>query len=252
MIVIPMVGRSSRFFKEGFSVPKYELCLFGEPVLAWVLRSFQAYYESQKFLFVTREDFNASGFVTEVVKKEGIRDFEIVELDFETEGQAHSVAIGLERMQKSDDAGPLVIFNADSMLLNFSIPDRRHIGAGVLDVFRGEGDHWSFVEPASGSRVLRTAEKTRISEFCSNGLYIFANSELFLDSFRAFFDSNLTEKGEYYIAPLYNHLIGQNLPVYFRQVPESDCVFCGTPSEFQALLDVGDQLELPGRYPVEH
>ena len=64
VIVIPMLGRSSRFFNAGYSIPKYQLPLGGETVFTKVVRSFEAYFNLEHFLFLVRTDQNDFDFVS--------------------------------------------------------------------------------------------------------------------------------------------------------------------------------------------
>ena len=45
MIVIPMAGLSSRFFKAGFEVPKYQLKINDSYVFDLALKSFIQYFD---------------------------------------------------------------------------------------------------------------------------------------------------------------------------------------------------------------
>ena len=56
MFVIPMVGKSSRFFEAGFSVPKYALPIGGKSVFECAVRSFEKYFKTDNFLFVVRDN----------------------------------------------------------------------------------------------------------------------------------------------------------------------------------------------------
>ncbi|WP_254654190.1 hypothetical protein [Haemophilus pittmaniae] len=109
---------------------------------------------------------------------------------------------------------------------------------GYLEVFKGEGDHWSFAMPDGSSKnVIRTTEKERISDLCSDGLYYFKNKSVFEKLFLDAKHSGNTTKNEYYIAPLYNELISQGKNVFYDLIPTDKILFCGTPDEYLALLN---------------
>lgn len=244
MIIIPMAGNSSRFFNAGYQVPKYQLPLWGVPMFDWVLKTFEDYFQSEEFRFVVRKDLNVKDFVEERCILLGITDFSITELERETKGQAETVYLSLtkEDMDKS-----LCIFNADSFDLNFKMPDLNQI-PGLLDVFLGEGDHWSFVKPAKSEKTIlntgnigkveSTTEKNRISNLCSDGMYFFQNVKLFVDAYISGQEQVKQENKEIYIAPLYNQLIKKGISVYYRMVKSSTLYFCGTPDEYNYLLQI--------------
>lgn len=230
MIVIPMVGRSSRFFQAGYTRPKYELQVDGRSVFAHAVGSFSAYFESEFFLFLVRSDYGAEEFVRRELATLGVRRFAVVVFGHETAGQADTVFQGL---QQTPEQGALTIFNIDTFRPGFRQPALDC--DGYLEVFSGEGEHWSFVLPGPGGRALRTTEKERISDLCSDGLYYFRERALFEQVFRRAVAERALVRAEYYIAPLYNYMIADGLDVRYVQIGREQVVFCGTPDEYQHL-----------------
>lgn len=239
MIIVPMAGRSSRFFDAGYKVPKYELDLNGKSVLDWVVGSFSDYFDTEHFLFIVREDFNGADFVRKCLDENHIASYEVVSLEGDTKGQAHTVYLGLEKANspRTRDGSVLTIFNADSFLTKFTQPAAGEVNAGMLEVFEGDGEHWSFVRPGPANTVLETREKMRISNLCSDGLYFFRDVNTFLETFEEMVEQGGLERGEYYVAPMYNHLIQAGETVTYRVIEEQECIVCGTPAEYEALLD---------------
>ena len=107
---------------------------------------------------------------------------------------------------------------------------------GYLEVFHGEGTHWSFVEPGENASVIRTTEKERISDLCSDGLYYFKSQKQFCGIFEEAVAADEQAKGEFYIAPLYNRLIDMGGVVKYDVIGPAQIDFCGTPDEYEALL----------------
>ena len=233
MIVLPMVGKSSRFFNAGYTRPKYELPVGDRFLLDWVLQSFWRYFSVEPFLFLVRSDYGAAEFVRRRVQASGIQQFEIIVFDHETRGQAETVYLGVSG---APDDEPLYIFNIDTVHFSFSIHPMDELCQGYLEVFKGMGNHWSFIEPLSEYRVARTAEKQRISDLCSNGLYAFKNIAIFKEAFSIAEAQNATTNGEFYIAPIYNHLIEKGYPISYKIVDIEDLGFCGTPIEYKNFV----------------
>ena len=228
MIVIPMLGRSSRFFNAGYSQPKYQLPLRGQTVFAQSVRSFERQFSTTPFVFLVRSDFNAKDFVGAEVARLGLTDYRIIEFGQETCGQAETVLLGTGDYA---DTTPLIVFNIDTIRHGFTLPPASEFGDGFLEVFEGDGENWSFVEPGPGNTVLRTTEKDRISNLCSNGLYGFAR----LGDFRQAVEAVPPTKGELYIAPLYNHLIGKGMSIRYRLLDPPVTEHCGTPQDYERL-----------------
>lgn len=236
MFVFPMLGRSSRFFNAGYTVPKYKLPLGkeGQVVFDHVLGSFRRYFGTDLFVLLCRADTNDRAFLVDRMRALGVRRFEVIEHAGETGGQAESVELSLTSAPEEEE---LFIFNIDTVLYNFEKDAARDEVAGYLEVFRGEGTHWSFVEPSPNrpGHAARVVEKERISDLCSNGLYYFATVRTFTDALNAYRQKHQGVAGELYVAPLFNELIECGLTVTYRLVPKSDIGFCGVPDEYVAL-----------------
>jgi hypothetical protein len=231
MIVIPMAGRSQRFYDAGYDRPKFELELAGRSVFAHAVASFAAAFAELPFLFVCAAE--AVPFVRREARALGVCRFEIVSLEGPTAGQAETVARGLEAVGWD---GAVTLFNIDTFRPGFTLPGEPLASAdGWLEVFRGSGANWSYVRPAPGAGpwAAETAEKRPISDLCCTGLYHFARAGDFQAALAA--ERSAPQAAELYVAPLYNHLIARGLKIGWRLIEPTEVVFCGTPSEYEAL-----------------
>ncbi len=235
IIVFPMAGLSSRFFKAGYKKPKYMLNLNGESVFSKAVLSFKKYFNEVEFLFIFRNLENTKEFIKQECEKMGLHLYKLVELEKETQGQAHTVMLGLRKAKVGANES-LLIFNIDTFRPNFSLPPHLELFDGYLEVFEGEGEQWSFVLPDENGRVLKTAEKERISKLCSTGLYYFKRARAFKETFLELQNKNQRSKNEFYIAPMYNTLIKKGALIGFVKIDLSQVIFCGTPLEYENLL----------------
>jgi hypothetical protein len=236
MIVIPMAGRSQRFYDAGFGVPKFMLPLGGESVFAHAVGSFAAEFSRQPFLFIVAPGGGNAAFVEAECARLGVAKVQVVELDAITAGQAETVQIGLDQA-KVGEGLPITIFNIDTFRPGFDFPGEWFAGLdGWLEVFEGEGANWSYVKPEEGDLPLasETAEKRPISNLCCTGLYHFARVGDFRAALAA--ERAAPQVAELYVAPLYNHLIRRGGRVGYSLIDPADVIFCGTPQEYQALL----------------
>jgi dTDP-glucose pyrophosphorylase len=133
------------------------------------------------------------------------------------------------------------VFNIDTFRPNFVLPEIAKTSDGYLEVFRGGGDNWSFAKPeAEGStKVIQTTEKNPISDLCSTGLYHFNHIENYLEAYNKYVarPESEWEKGELYIAPLYNLLIQDDLDIHYHLIENQDVIFCGVPEEYTDFLN---------------
>ncbi len=237
MFVFPMLGRSSRFFSAGYTVPKYKLPLGkkGQLVFDHVLESFKRYFDTDLFVLICRADANDRSFLEERMRTLGVRRYEVIEHAGETRGQAESVELALANVPEEEE---LFIFNIDTVLYNFEKDEVRDDVAGYLEVFRGEGTHWSFVQPSldQAGYAIRLAEKERISDLCSNGLYCFNSVRTFKEALTAYRDRHRGDSGELYVAPLYNELIERGMRIRYKLMPMDSIGFCGVPDEYRELF----------------
>ncbi|TPV95175.1 MAG: capsular biosynthesis protein [Myxococcales bacterium FL481] len=237
-IVIPMAGASHRFFEAGFTQPKYMLPLWGETVFSHAIGSFRRYFNSHRFCFIVRQQLSAIEFVQSEADRLGILTYDVVSLSHPTRGQADTALLGLRQSATAPEE-PVTIFNIDTFRPGFRYPvlPDAHPDTCFLEAFLGGGDNCSFVEPIPGTdSVMRTAEKQRISDLCSTGLYHFSEHRQFAAAVDA--EARLPSQAlpEAYIAPVYNHLIKRGIDVRYVLIPSDEIVVCGTPDAYHELL----------------
>ncbi|ENE8726124.1 glycosyltransferase family 2 protein [Vibrio alginolyticus] len=240
MIVIPMAGLSSRFFKAGYSKPKFMLEAQGKTIFRHSIESFIEYFESEKFLFIIRGDKQVEEFVLQQINMMNIRHFEVVSLNEPTRGQAETVAIGLKKSSIFEAKEAITIFNIDTFRIGFKFPKLIRECDGYLEVFKGEGSNWSFVKSTTegSDKVEEVREKEQISNLCCTGLYHFSSSVDFFESYNDYIDKPKFEweKGELYVAPLFNYLIGNNKEIRYDLIERDKVIFCGIPEEYEYFL----------------
>lgn len=238
MIIIPMAGLSSRFFKAGFKQPKYMLEAHGYTLFAHAINSFKDYFSSEHFLFIVRDIQDTPQFVAQQANSLGIVSYEVKILNEETRGQAETVYLG---SQHCDDSEPITIFNIDTFRPGFNYPTSIEQWDGYLEVFSGEGDNWSYARPVSNdtTKVIETAEKRRISDLCCTGLYQFSSLKDYRESYLHYLSlpTEQWDKGELYIAPLYNYLIQKNKNIHYHLIDRNEVIFCGIPDEYYEFLE---------------
>ncbi|GHX97460.1 hypothetical protein VCSRO210_2446 [Vibrio cholerae] len=243
MIVIPMAGLSSRFFRVGYKIPKYMLEAHGKTLFEYSVRSFEPYFSSVPFLFIVKDVYETPEFVEQQANMMGIKDYHIMVLNEDTRGQAETVTLGLEKLAVSgvEYDGCLTIFNIDTFRPGFLFPKVCETCDGYLEVFEGSGSNWSFAKPVSvnSTLVIQTAEKNPISNLCSTGLYYFSRKQDYLDAYYQYLSIPEIEweKGELYIAPLYNILIRKGLKIHYNLIKPQEVIFCGIPDEYVAFMN---------------
>lgn len=238
MIVIPMAGMSSRFYKAGFTQPKYMLQAHQKSLFAHSVLSFKRYFDTDSFLFIVRDIDGTVEFVKAECAALGVRNYKIITLSAPTAGQAETVYLGLKGSTPGDEE--IIIFNIDTIRKDYIKPAFIYDVDGYLEVFEGEGDNWSFAaeDLERPGYVTKTTEKDPISRLCSDGLYHFKNFSVYESAYQKMLHAGESgkAKGEYYVAPMYNYIIENGGAVRFDVVQSEKLIFSGTPDEYYDFL----------------
>lgn len=235
IIIIPMAGASSRFYNAGYTVPKYMLPLGNETVFDKSVKSFEKMFWYDKFVFIVRkDDKGAFDFVNDHARALGIRNFTVVEIDKITKGQAETVMEGLYALNQDELNEPIYIFNIDTIRKDLFIYYNDY--DALFDAFEdkdADESKWSFCSVEKrGWRIKDTAEKEKISNYCSTGLYIFKSALFYMWLYlRAV---KMDKNYNYYIAPLYN-FIQDKTKTWMLSCDKEDVEFSGVPEEYELL-----------------
>jgi NDP-sugar pyrophosphorylase family protein len=228
-IVMPMAGRGSRFVDVGQRVPKPMIDVKGKPMYAWAMDGLPLSLARRVIFICLEEHLRGFGLEEDIRLRYAHLNPVIVPISKVTEGQACTV---LEAREHIDCQEPLIIYNADTYCrtgLVRSLANLPKSVAGVLGVFEAPGDKWSFARTDADGRVLEVAEKRRISNLASTGLYYFRSGAQFVSEADAMIAANQRVNNEFYVAPVYNRMIARGDEV---RVDVADEVWVlGTPED---------------------
>jgi hypothetical protein len=235
-VIITMAGFGRRFLDAGYTVPKYRIMAHGRSLFAWSilsLRNFQA--DNARFTFVLRRADEGTDFIRDEAASLGVRSVEIVELDEPTDGQATTAMLARDAVH--DLLAPMLIYNIDTFVHPDTLSPASMRGNGWIPCFKAEGDHWSFAAADADGRVSAVQEKKRISPHATVGLYAFDSFERYADLYeRHYAEPANVQKGERYVAPIYNTLIADRGAVYIHDIPVAAVIALGTPAEVERFL----------------
>jgi hypothetical protein len=237
MFYFPMAGLSSRFRNQGYKKPKYYLDVGDINLFQASLMGFSKYFESDEFCFIYLDKFVDETTIRNWTDEIGLSKSSCITIPLSnpTLGQADTVRLAMQKLRSLDLKNDEVyIFNIDTIYHNFK---KANFDFGpFLDVTCLPGNHWSFIQPSQNEagRVVRVVEKSRISEYCSVGLYQFQSGFQYLEAHHATY-SNMKDK-EQYVAPIYQSIIDCGEIVRFRQFPPENFDFLGTPKEYDEFI----------------
>ena len=229
-----MAGLGTRFKKAGYTVPKYEISVRGKTLFAWSMESLKGYEsENNDYYFIVRREDNASDFILGEIGKifPTCPNAHVIQIDEMTDGQATTAMLAASYWKKDE---PLLIYNIDTYVEAGQMDKKDISGDGFIPCFNAPGDHWSFVKLDDNGDAVCVREKERISDNCTLGAYYFASCALYEQVYAEYYEDGANmEKGEKYVAPLYNHMIEKGLKVRICLVDPKRVHVLGTPEELE-------------------
>lgn len=228
-VVITMAGEGRRFREAGYDGPKYSVRAHGKSLLWWSLKSLLSFHDAQ-FWFATLRNHGARDLIEHETTAHGFANFQVLELDQPTDGQAATVAAVAAALPVAE---PLLIYNIDTYVDPAALQPSMIRGDGWLPAFRADGAHWSFVRAEEGGRVVEVAEKRRISDLATIGLYYFSSVGLFSTALLRCTYAGYKER---FVAPLYQELIVGDAKVFTDILPPNAVHCLGTPAELDRFI----------------
>lgn len=238
-VVITMAGRGSRFHDAGYKIPKYEILAHGRSLFEWSMLSLKNFLvQDSRIIYICLEENHSPEFILRNTKLLGLDDVHILEIKDITDGQATSAYLAQKLW---DPDWPLLIYNIDTYIKPGALKpaDIRQGSDGWLPCFQAPGEHWSFVKQGNNGWAIDFAEKQRISDLASIGLYWFSSAGRYLELFDRFFsDPKNLVRGEKYIAPIYRQMTAEGGKVSISELCSTDVHVLGTPDELHKFLQL--------------
>ena len=232
-IIIPAAGAGKRFKEIGISTPKPLITVSKKTLLEYTLECFHIEETDRLVIATQRNDNIRKSFESICQNSNKYAYAHWVELDSILPGQLATALAAINHLlQDIPDAlsNQLIIHNCDTGF-NWSKSFEKIQGVASMPVFNAEGHHWSFGEedPLKPMRAIRIAEKERISNLASIGLYCFNSTNQFIAKAKQQIATGKKINGEYYIAPMLQAAIEAG---EYISIPRVDGVkLYGTPTE---------------------
>ena len=204
IVVMPMAGRGSRYATQGFEIPKPMINVAGQPMILWALKSLEGLSVS-RVVFVVLREHEERWNVKKLVSNKISAPLDFVLLDTITEGQLCTVLAAKEYLAPEED---VLIAASDTLVqskLQSDIADIRY--DGIISVANLPGEQWSFARTDKKGMVVEVAEKKRISEHASTGLYYFRRAAELIAYGEDMIRKHEKTRGEYYVIPVYQKMI---------------------------------------------
>jgi dTDP-glucose pyrophosphorylase len=219
IVVVPMAGRGSRYSEQGFDMPKPLITVAGKPMIYWALKSLEG-IKYDKIIFVSLREHEERFAIRKLLSEILGAHFELVLIEEVTEGQLCTVLKAKEYFEPGED---LLVIASDSLIKSEIGKEIAKINSeinGIVSVINLPGDRWSFAKTNAADEVIEVAEKVRISDHASTGIYYFSDAKEFLEIAEGIIAKQEKTKGEYYIIPVYQKMIEMHRKVIISVAKE--------------------------------
>ena len=244
-LLIPAAGKGSRFSDVGIDIPKPLIPIWGMPMLMWVMANFPL-QSQDRVLVLSQLSHHIPAELSDFLQNVQF-EVEFVEIDYWTDGPAHSLEILLNDV---DPDSPVICANSDQFVFEGldSFTDAVRLGTtkGQILTMEASSNAWSYVGRAADGRVNRVVEKVEISKEATVGVYGWSTSTICCDALSWQRSIGQKVNNEFYVAPSYHHLIEQNLEISTHSVGihGQGVHGLGTPSDLEHFLTLAKAQEV--------
>lgn len=208
-LVMPMAGRGSRFFENGFVMPKPLIEINDRPFFYWATQSIAKFVDCADITFVVLEEHIRDHAIDREIKTY-YPDAKIVALPEVTEGAAITALRGTESLP---DDEPLLFNDCDHLFLCKPFNEFCKAGDfangpdGALLTFASDSPAYSYLQYGADGRVCHTVEKQVVSHDAICGAYYFKDKKTYAGACAEYLKN--CEYKEFFVSGIYNVLAAQ-------------------------------------------
>lgn len=232
-VLITMAGLGSRFKERGYLPPKFRIQARGRTLMDWSLLSLQAFF-GERFIFACLDEEDGE-WIRSAATDLGIAEIVVAKRSRVSRGQAETAFDALMHVEPSD---ALWIYNIDTYVRpNAMRPHDLGTASGCIPVFHCSEPNMSFVRYGAGNEVIEVAEKQRISNWATVGLYGFSSAAGFAQRYEEAYERGRIQlmQGERYVAPIYDLMLIHGERVVAPRLEVDDVHILGTPAQVLAF-----------------
>ena len=233
-LIIPMGGAGSRFFKNGFVMPKPLIEINQKPFLFWATKSISNFVEVQDITFIVLKQ-HIEEFKIDAKIKEFFPEAKIVVIPEILNG---AVLTCMEGIKEINDDLPIIFNDCDHAFISTEFNKYANSGKfeeleGGLLTFESSDPKYSFLQMDENGNVINTVEKKAVSNHAICGAYYFKNKEIFMECAKEYLDK--CNYSEYFVSGVYNIMAEKKM-----KIANFKCdihVPFGTPDEYYQAKD---------------
>lgn len=233
-LIMPMAGAGSRFFKNGFVMPKPIIEINNKPFLYWSTKSITNFIDVQDITFIVLKK-HIEEYEIDTQIKEFFPEAKIVIIPEILNG---AVLTCMEGIKEISDELPIVFNDCDHAFISSEFNTYANgeqfekIDGGLL-TFESNEPKYSFLQMDDKGNVINTVEKKVVSNHAICGAYYFKNKEIFLNCAKEYL--NRCNYSEFFMSGVYNIMAEKKM-----KIANFKCdihVPFGTPDEYYSAKD---------------
>lgn len=231
-VVMPMGGAGSRFFRNGFVMPKPLIEINGKPFLYWATKSLTKYLDNYDLTFVVLES-HISEFSIDKIIQQYFSEAQIVAV---TSEEVHSgpIMTCLAGIKNLHDDVPIIFNDCDHMFRCSDFHSAMNAGNvhadGALLTFHSNEPQFSYIQYDDDGAICGTVEKKVVSDQAICGAYYVRNADVFRKTAAQYL--NECAYAEFFVSGVYNVMCQHDMSVKHYEVDFH--VPFGTPVEYEA------------------
>lgn len=233
-LIMPMGGAGTRFFKNGFNIPKPLINIHDKPFFYWATQSIAQHIDVLDITFVILKEHIEKYEIDKEIKKY-YPNAKIIIIPEVLNG---AVLTCIEGVKEINDDNPIIFNDCDHAFIsndfnNFCKSANFELYDGALLTFNSDDPKYSYLKLDNNDNVIETVEKKVVSNNAICGAYYFKNKKLFLDSSSEYLKE--CNYSEYFVSGVYN-IMAKNKKKIHNFKCEIHVPF-GTPNEYYEALN---------------
>lgn len=257
-VVILLSGSSSRFYKEGYKIPKFLIKINNRTVLNYIISNFDV--KNDNFIFICRRDFFLKKkYGIKKIIEDSCKKFKIYLIDEHKKGPVYSLINFSNELGKLKN---LIVNYCDFFWIweysDFKLWLKKNTAETAAVCYKGFHPHYinslkfAYVKTKNNS-IIRVKEKEsftndREKEPAMSGTFYFKSGKKLIEACNKIIKNRDKVKNEYYVSLLFNYIKSKKqfiyLIKYFFQ--------WGTPTDLQQYLNWSKNLNINEKVDIRN
>lgn len=228
-LVIPCGGAGSRFYKNGYSIPKPLINLFDKPFIYWAAKSVFNIFDVKDITFIVLSEHIKKFNIDKEIRKY-FPNANISVLPYQLNGPVFTALSGVSYFADGD---PIVFQDCDHAMTCNKFELKDDVDGAIMS-FNSREPCFGYIKYVDDLYV-GTVEKNPVSDYAIFGCYYFRNAETFVRCAVEYFNDGTSS--EYFMSGLYNYISK------VQRIDVKEHFEFGTPGELDALTQEVTKLE---------